>query len=282
MAELLERLDGLLQSETLAKLPANIKAFLIKENLLDVDDIALLSSVESKVDGAFIAPLVAGNIKCDLLAEKVAVRKLWALCRGIYDKKKDANGGCLDVTDEPLPAEVQVSIDTKWLSKHAFVLGTHRLLTTGLLDSLYRHVHASPRSIPVLLFEALRTQSCTVGHGRKATQLNVQPGRSVTAEEVIADDVAGHFELWVRVRALFTSLAYVSIDLKDFFPYQECETFCDTILELINKRYKGQRPPLEFFKSAYIGTIQVFSEAVRVRKCTLAHIVTSRSEWQYF
>ena len=180
----------------------------------------------------------------------------------------------------PLPPEVAVSLDSKWAGKHSFVLGRHRLLTSTLLNKLYGESHSSPWQFSVFLLEALRSQTCT--ETRKATQVNIQAGRPLTAEEIFVDDVPGHFELWVRVRALFSSVAYVTVDIPAYFAYQDAETINDSILQWISTWYSGQRPPLDYFKRAYLATVQVFAEAVGTNKKTLSEIAASRSEWQHF
>ena len=67
----------------------------------------------------------------------------------------------------------------------------------------------------MFLLESLRTQAC-VSKKTSAPQLNFVPGELLKPEFVIADEVSTHYEVWVRIRALFTTLAYVCGDILGF------------------------------------------------------------------
>ena len=78
---------------------------------------------------------------------------------------------------------------------------------------------------------------------QKAIQVNVQGGRALILGEVFVDDVPGRFELWVRVRALFSFVADVPVDIPAYFTSQDAETVNDAIFQWIITRYSGQRSP---------------------------------------
>ena len=44
-----------------------------------------------------------------------------------------------------------------------------------------------------------------------------------------SEEVSGVFVLWARLRAFFTTLAYTSVDQKDWFGFGECEQFVDQV-----------------------------------------------------
>ena len=59
-------------------------------------------------------------------------------------------------------------------------------------------------------------------------------GKSVKAalsakDSIASQEVSGVFELWTRLRAFFTTLAYTSVDQKDWFGFGECEQFVDQV-----------------------------------------------------
>ncbi len=107
----------------------------------------------------------------------------------------------------------------------------------------------------------------------------VASGRSVTAEVVVEGMATGHYVLWVRIRALFGSTALVSIDIDGWQPLSSCEAFCDNPLGFIHQRYDGQRPPLASFHRAFVATLQVLVDAIRIRGQTLDRALADAATW---
>ena len=67
----------------------------------------------------------------------------------------------------------------------------------------------------------------------------------------VSEEVSGVFELWTRLRAFFTTLAYTSIDQKDWFGFGECEQFVDQVFQWLHLRHSGQRAPIQFYIDAF-------------------------------
>ena len=89
------------------------------------------------------------------------------------------------------------------------------------------------------------------------------------------------FELWTRLRAFFTTLAYTSIDQKDWFGFGECEQFVDQVFQWLHLRHSGQRAPIQFYIDAFNSTCATFQSAIRANR-TLNSVIGNPSEYQHF
>jgi len=95
------------------------------------------------------------------------------------------------------------------------------------------------------------------------------------------DSVTGSFEVYTRGRALFSTVAYMSIHKHEWFSFDDAEFVSDKLLTFVNQEYQGKRPPLSFYVHAWASTMQRFSEAVRVNKANLGTIVRATSSWEH-
>ena len=118
--------------------------------------------------------------------------------------------------------------------------------------------------------------------GKSATSLLFLPGQQPTTEVVYADEVNDHIQVFLKCRALFSSIAYACIDMPDFFNYSDALHISDFILELIHKRHGGSRPPVSFLVTAYVSMMQHFTEEVRTNGRKLSAVTRCRNEWQQF
>ena len=107
------------------------------------------------------------------------------------------------------------------------------------------------------------------------------PGRPAMGIEVIADRVDKAFELYVRIRALLMSLAYVSIEDPTWFPLQIAMLVSEQIMGFITNTFNGRTPPLEFLIKAWAATIHYFSEQMRIQSCTPAQIIGAVGSWEH-
>ena len=74
-----------------ARAPNQLSTSLEKEQLFGVDDVALVCTKEDLLDETFIAPAKAAGVPCDSLAEKVCIKKVWALCIEAFEKTTRAD-----------------------------------------------------------------------------------------------------------------------------------------------------------------------------------------------
>ena len=69
----------------------------------------------------------------------------------------------------------------------------------------------------VYAMEQLRTMACL--DTKIATLLQIEPGEAVKGVEIASDTVAGHWQVYIRVRACFTC-AYVCVAEPSMFDLQ--------------------------------------------------------------
>ena len=132
-----------------------------------------------------------------------------------------------------------------------FVLNTFRRLSEQ--NQIYRMSHGAPRAFPIVLLESMRLL-CRLTNGKLVKVA------SSTRDSNVSDEVSGVFELWTRLRAFFTTLAYISIDQKDCFGFGECEQFVDQVFHWLHLRHSGLRAPIQFYIETFNNTCATFSQ----------------------
>ena len=194
--------------------------------------------------------------------KKVAVRKFWTYCRAVFDAAKTPTVADPSLpVDDTIPDQHDLDTAAKWFTRHNFVLPDAQFLIRSQMKTLGRDFQAG--IVRVWLAEELRTRSCS--NPRNATQLAVEPGRPVSAVEVIADRVDKAFELYVRIRAFLMTLAYVSIADPAWFPLQIAMEVSEQIMGFITNTFDSRSPPLSFLLAAWAATIHYFSEQIRIQ-----------------
>ena len=134
--------------------------------------------------------------------------------------------------------------------------------------------HGAPRAFPIVMLESMRLL-CRLSDGK-----SVKAASSVKDSNA-SEEVSGVFELWTRLRAFFTTLAYTSIDQKDWFGFGECEQFVDQVFQWLHLRHSGQRAPIQFYIDAFNRTCATFQSAIRANR-TLNSVIGNPSEYQHF
>ena len=262
-----------------ATVPGELKAFLERESLTTPPDIALLTSEEAKVDEVFLEPAKAGGVPLDRLASNVSLRKLWRFCRDALQSDTYALGSqpsaVADTT--PLPDGIGLPIKEEWGKHHNFRVPKGRLVISTQMNHIHTEIHAQPPRFPMYLLQQIRFAG---GLGKQgATALLVQSGQPVTGGTVYSDEVTHHYELYLRMRAFFTSICWCVIKTPEWYSLSDNEHFLDKILTLLHTRYQGQRPPVGYFVEAYVGTMHIFQENVDTHGHTLAAAVKATTEW---
>ena len=240
--------------ETLDRMVASIygdaspmKKFLGAQGLYGVSDVALTCTAETNVDETLGKVAQAGGVPYESLADKVKVKRLWAACRQSYDSGRGRNAGGASggpggpgPFDEftPLPTEVEKSSREGWAKKHNFVLSLSRLLVDYQMNGLWKGIHASPRYYPVIPLERIRLAAASLDKPADTGGVIVRAGAPATAESVDVD-VTGTHQAWLRVRAYFHTMAYLSLDVPDFFDFQAADAISEKILAWIHKKHKG-------------------------------------------
>ena len=258
-----------------ARAAVQLSTFLEKQQLFGVDDVALLCTKEELLDETLVALAKAAGVPCDSLAENVCIKKVWALCREAFATGRHGQPASqTEQDDQVLPGEVKRSLDGQWEACHGFVLNTFRLLSETQQNKIYRMSHAAPRAFPIVLLESMRLL-CRLTDGKPVK------AASSTKDSNVSEEVSGVFEFWTRLRAFFTTLAYTSIDQKDWFGFGECEQFVDQVFHWLHLRHSGLRAPIQFNMNAYDNTCATFQSAIRANR-TLSSVIGNPSEYQHF
>ena len=108
----------------------------------------------------------------------------------------------------------------------------------------------------------------------------IVPGQPAMAESIIADQVERSFELYVRARAFFHTLALVTVLAPDYFPLQTAMMASEMVLAAVSASYGGRAPPVLFLIKAWAETIHYFSECARMSRRTMKDIVENVAGWE--
>ena len=264
-----------------AKLKQAVLDFLVAQEVLTAVDFGLLGgSEESKLDTALIEVIKAGGVLLDSIQERIAVKKLWTVCRqSMVDEASKKKGSGSAGIDEPIPEEAVIQIKSEWRLRHNFEFGAERLLVESLQGKIYRELSGSPRRLSIYLAENLRLANSIDKHALQ--QVMVREGRDAKFADIIMDEVRGHFELYRRIRAFFSTVAWVMINDHQWFSFQDCEATSDRIMSFVNQTFDNRRPPLQFYTNAWASTLQRFSDGIRTTNSSLADMVKATAQWEH-
>ena len=222
---------------------------------------------------------IAGGVKLEL-KDKVAIKLLWRLCRKIADAKDPSTKREAVDLEAPLSDKDVKEIKGLWSKVHGFVIPEAWILSPGLVGRISREVTCSPPRLEIILPESLRPRSCVERTPVAIFQVLV-PGKQTETQVVLADAVTRPIERYLRCRAFFVSVAYVSIKHPQFFDFQNALFASDKILSFVTQSFKGQFAPMSFYVAAWAATIHHFCEEIRLRKKTLNECVKNTREWQH-
>ena len=165
-------------------------------------------------------------------------------------------------TVKGLPHEVELDIKRLWSETHGFVLPDAWLLQTTSQKSLWKEVNNSPPKVEVMLMEQLRLASSTIRN----------PG-------AMLDTIHGPTEVFMRARAWFFTISYVSIRRKSFLPLQAAIFGSEKIMALCLK--SNNQPPTSHLAEAWAATVSYFGEQVRVSGKDLEQYVMNTGAWEH-
>ena len=152
------------------------------------------------------------------------------------------------------------------------------MLVAPTVATLYRQLHANPRQLAIFLPQNLRTQACVLPGAKRL--LTMSKSGNIEAQGEVADLCDGHHDLYIRLRAFFYTIAYVSFGLQGFFTLQSAVDTTELLLQFIFNRYGGDLAPLHFYLTAWTHTSQRISEGIRAER-TLADVMKETSAWEH-
>ena len=252
------------------------------KRVLTAEDFALIATDDASVTAECIRvaeaaepPVVFANAM-----EKIAVKKLYKSCTAAAAAA--AAGGSaavapLNPDKAEIPPQMIADLRAVWVDRHDFVIPDNWLLIPMLQGKLWRGLATDPPTIDILLVEQLRPMSCS--DRRVGTQLALIPGHAVMPEHVVVDSVSKTFDFYIRARAWFCTMAYVSVRRAGWLTYQHAIYGSERILHYMQLTYNGRSPPVSYFISAWASTIQCFAEAVRINDTSLSSLVLNAGMW---
>ena len=263
-----------------ASLPDPVMVFLEGQGICSIEDMALAASSEDDVTVAIIDMAVAAKVKFEKLSDKVATKKLWLACRKHMETKKDSAKKNETEADEPMPDENAEDIADTWGRIHGVVLPDDWLLAPTLQGKMWRARELDKPRVDVLLAEHLRRMSNTEKSAMGTVMTSV-PGKPVETQVVYADSVTRPIELYLRCRAWFVTMAYISIKDQTFMDFQTALFASDKVLGHVTQSIKGHYAPMTFYVAAWAGTLHHFSEAVRIQRRPLKEIILNLGTWEH-
>ena len=247
-----------------ARAPNQLSIFLGKEQLFGVDDVALVRTKED---------LLRQKLRVFRAIPwlKVCIKNVWALCREAFATGRHGQPASqTEQEDQVLPDEVKRCLDgsgslAMGSSSIRFVCCRKHSRTKSAGCRMVLHERS-----PLICWNPC--VFCVLSDGKSVKA-------APSAEDSIAsEEVSGVFELWTRLRAFFTTLAYTSVDQKDWFGFGEREQFVDQVFQWLHLRHSGQRAPIQFYIDAFNNTCATFQSAIRR---TLNSVIGNPSEYQH-
>ena len=256
----------------------DVLAFLDKELCHTYKDVALLTTEEKFTKDDLVAPMIAAGVKsAETIIGAVRIKKLWLACREFLAAANAPRAPEL-ATDAAIPQLDELNIATHWLQRHGMVLPDCYPLADTTQGRMWRDFQMDPPRVGVWLAENLRTKASinqAVGH-----QLALIPGQPAVTETIIVDHVERSFELYIRARAFFHTLALVTCLTPNYFPLRTAMMASELILAAVCASYGGRAPLVQFLVQAWAETIHHFSECARMNRRTIKEIVENVAGWE--
>ena len=242
-----------------ANCPQQLFDWLVTEELASPAYLGGITKEEEKV------PTLVANLLPDTgslrIKHKSAVVRVWWLCRTSMAREENISTGRVRTDeDKLLDADITDPCHAAWVQKCSYRLFSGRLLIEATLRSLWNELSAKPRKLYVRLAEKMRAQTCVNKHDRSA--LIFRPGQTPTSTVDINDEVVDEYNLWLRIRAWFFSIAFLTVS-ENFLSPCKADYYSELILELLHQRYDGSPAPLGHFVTAYFQSARIWVEAVR-------------------
>ena len=264
-----------------AGLENDFMAWLVGQDIRDEETFACAADSQADVRDIVKAAKASG-VTFATVGKEACVMKLWHACRkaiSVEECKPAVTTPAAD-KDAPIPPEVELGLKREWDRRHTFVIPTSSVLVASLQGRIYRALLEDPPRLEITLAEALRPMSCT--DKAMGTMLAVVPGRAIEPIAVVADSVPRPFDLYLRVRAWFFSLAFISVKRPEWFDLQDAWYASERILYFVLSQYNGMTPPTSYFVTAWALTINHFADAIRTQEgTTLKALVYNAGAWEH-
>ncbi len=262
-----------------ARVPDQARTWLESQGVEAPMDFALLATDENAVTAKIRDVVKTAGHCSDTLVDSLAFSKCWTLCRRAMSQDDQRLKGGVAPPDELLPEPTFNSCTTAWKRVHDFPLGSDRLLTSQLQNKINRGLAAKPRRLDIILAEQLRTAGCLEKRG--SVQMVVPTSGPVRGEQNFDSAARSHFELYIRLRAYFTTVAFLSINDRAFLSFGAAEQMSDMLLRLLNNTYSNQMAPVTFYVEAWAQTAKLMSDHVLTNDGSLEEFIKQTSLWRH-
>ena len=105
-------------------------------------------------------------------------------------------------------------------------------------------------------------------------------GQAPTKTIDINDEITDKYCLWMRIRAWFFSISWLTVTEKTFLSPAKAEAYSETLLELLHQRFDGTPAPLSHYITAYLQSARIWVEAVRDGK-SLENALSEEATWRH-
>ena len=258
-----------------------VDVFLAK-GIIDPLDVTLIGGDEAE----FISALqdACGGTQFDILTTARRAKKLRALCvqasaspSGTPQTPSGRASGPDD--EEPLPDGVAEAIEGAWVKKYHFHLTGHQMLIGSDFNRIFNCIiKKKPREVPKMDPEKMRLTS--EGISGESKGLFLSEAGTVTAKKSYYSEIVAHDQLWWRIRAFLSTVAYVAILIDGFFSYQHCINFCDALHDVIMSPAGNSRLPIAQCKVAWKNMISALHVKVHQTSCTLGELTENEMLWK--
>ena len=263
-----------------AKVSEAFRNWIIAQSITTTEDFGILAVTEDLVATNIIEP-AAKDIKI-ALADRAAITKAWAAARASTKAAKAAmSGGDGGHTEaEGIPKDDDDALLKRWKKVRDFIIPDSCFVVKSLQKQVWRDLAHVPPRFEAVLIESIRTLDCK--ERVRDNGLTLLPGR-IERASTIADDVQRPIEIYVRIRALLWSTAYISIGNVQWFDFQSALMISEKILHYCTATFKGGHPPsVQYLVGAWASTAHFWQEEVRIGGRNLREVAMAFNEWHQY
>ena len=257
-------------------IPATFQEWMVTNALVTIDD--FVSASRNSADRIDDELITYSGVACEF-KDKVAIRKCWSAAQMMMQERREKKSAVVD-DGKPISNEDTQVLQTEFFRRHALKLGSKRLLDSTLQENLRKSFITFPKTFKLVLPDKLLLYN-QVGTSM-GNVFTIANGQMPKQTETFIDLVGDVTELWIRIRALLSTLSYVSISRPGWFGYGEADELSDQIFTWINTRYDGRRLGLQFFMAAYVATFQLWFEEIRLHDIDLTVLVKNVQSYRPF
>ena len=258
--------------------------FLISEGLVSIADFATSVTSEANVDTELI-PEYEATLKDGAKAPfkvKAKVRQAWLAARKSISSTgpSSSSGPALLSDDYTLPDGTEGRLVANWVDMHHYNLPGTYLVSLKCLAKMYKGFKAQPRTMFVPVMSEIKLKSALPAAEVTGTMIS---GSSIyEVSSPVARAEVSLAEFFLLVRAWFTSWAYIAVKEGDWFDYETCIHFVESLYTFVFMRHDRRQPTIAGLTKAFLCTLSDFATEVQNHSVSLGSLVRNRSFWNHY